>query len=98
MLTVTTAGFPSFSIINLFTGAFHLFSGGNDTDLRGKEIRVEKLASSLLIVYLLFPTSLNYKQTLTRKSNIFLLSMTSPEFLFIKNKNSKNLPKIHTHF
>ena len=52
----------------------------------------------LLIVYLLFPTSLNYKQSLTYKSNIFLLSMTSPEFLFTKNKNSKNHPKLHTHF
>ena len=41
MLTVTTAWFLSFSITTLFYG-------GNDVDLRKKEIKVEKLASSLM--------------------------------------------------
>ena len=38
---MTTAGFLSFSITTLF-------NGGNDVDLRRKEIKVEKLASSLM--------------------------------------------------
>lgn len=45
------------------------------------------------------PTMISlYKQPLTRKSNVYLLSMISSKFLFIKNKNSKNHPKLHTHF
>ena len=46
---MTTAGFLSFSIkllcLRWYSGCFF---GGNDVDLRRKEIRVEKLASSLM--------------------------------------------------